>query len=91
VSVEPFHLFRCLDQQAFLFNNRKDADGELLNDGDRFVIVVRQIVGKRLTYKQLTGKEGVREETFPGRKLFGRDGGSVFPLRFWTAPVGVER
>jgi transposase-like protein len=60
VSVEPFHLFRYVDEQAFRFNNRKDAEGEPLNDSDRFVTAMRQIVGKRLTYKQLTGKE---EET----------------------------
>jgi transposase-like protein len=30
VSVEPFHLFRYLDEQAYRFNNRK------LNDGERF-------------------------------------------------------
>ncbi len=64
VSVEPFHLFRYLDEQAFRFNNRKDEDGELLTDSDRFVTAMRQIVGKRLTYKQLTGKEGVRTEAF---------------------------
>jgi hypothetical protein len=27
-----------------------------MNDGDRFDIVVRQIVGKRLTWNHLTGK-----------------------------------
>ena len=31
VSVEPFHLFRYVDEQAFRFNNRKPMD-----DGDRF-------------------------------------------------------
>jgi transposase-like protein len=51
VSVEPFHLFRYLDEQAFRFNNRTD-----LNDGERFDRVVRQIVGKRLTWSRLTGK-----------------------------------
>jgi len=51
VSVEPFHLFRYLDEQAFRFNYRKD-----LNDGERFTIVASQIAGKRLTYKELTGK-----------------------------------
>src|ERR1035437_4305907 len=51
VSVEPFHLFRYLDEQSFRFNYRKD-----LNDSDRFDRVVRQIVGKRLTWNQLTGK-----------------------------------
>ena len=50
ISVEPFHLFRYLDEQAFRYSNRK------MNDGDRFDIVVRQIVGKRSTWDQLTGK-----------------------------------
>ena len=53
VSVEPFHLFRYLDEQAFRYNNRKDMD-----DCDRFSAVISQIVGKRLTYKDLTGKDG---------------------------------
>lgn len=51
ISVEPFHLFRYLDEQAFRYNHRKD-----MNDGDRFDVAVRQIVGKRLTFDQLTGK-----------------------------------
>jgi transposase-like protein len=51
VSVEPFHLFRYLDEQAFRFNNRKD-----LTDAERFVQVMRNTSGKRLTWKQLTGK-----------------------------------
>jgi transposase-like protein len=51
VSVEPFHLFRYLDEQAFRYNHRKG-----LNDGQRFDLAVRQIVGKRLTFDQLTGK-----------------------------------
>lgn len=42
VSVEPFHLFRYVDEQAFRFNNRRD-----MNDGDRFDLAVRQIVGRR--------------------------------------------
>jgi transposase-like protein len=54
ISVEPFHLFRYLDEQAFRYNNRKDMD-----DGDRFSAVVSQIVGKRLTYHHLTGKDGL--------------------------------
>ena len=51
VSVEPFHLFRYLDEQMFRFNNRKDLD-----DAGRFDLAVRQIVGKRITFAQLTGK-----------------------------------
>jgi len=50
VSVEPYHLFRYLDEQAFRFNNRID-----MNDADRFDMVMRQIVGKRLTYSELIG------------------------------------
>jgi transposase-like protein len=53
ISVEPFHLFRYLDEQAFRFNNRKE-----MNDGDRFKLAMKQIVGKRLTYAELTGKVG---------------------------------
>src|ERR1700683_163236 len=55
ISVEPFHLFRYLDEQAFRYNNRKG-----LNDGDRFSLAVSQIVGKRLTFGQLTGKTEAR-------------------------------
>ena len=57
ISVEPFHLFRYLDEQMFRYNNRKDDDGAPLKDFDRFDIAVRQIVGKRLTWNHLTGKE----------------------------------
>ncbi len=51
VSVEPFHLFRYLDEQAFRFNNREDRD-----DGDRFNLAMSKIIGKRLTWDHLTGK-----------------------------------
>jgi hypothetical protein len=50
VSVEPFHLFRYLDEQVFRFNNRKG-----MNDADRFGEVIRNIVGRRLTYSELIG------------------------------------
>ncbi len=58
VSVDPVHLQAYVDEQVFRFNNRKDADGEKLTDGNRFDTAVRQIVGKRLTWVALTGKEG---------------------------------
>ena len=51
VSVEPFHLFRYLDEQIFRFNNRE------LTDQGRFLALVRSVVDKRLTYKQLTGAD----------------------------------
>lgn len=59
VAVEPFHLFRYLDEQCFRFNNRATKDNPL-NDGDRFHLVMSQIVGKRLTYAELTGKTAER-------------------------------
>jgi hypothetical protein len=57
VAVEPFHLFRYVDEQAFRFNNRSTKDNPL-NDSDRFDFAVRQIVGRRITYAELTGKIG---------------------------------
>jgi hypothetical protein len=50
VNVEPFHLFRYLDEQAFRFNERGD------NDGGRFLKAVRSATGKRLMYRTLTAK-----------------------------------
>jgi transposase-like protein len=56
VSVEPFHLFRYLDEQAFRYNNRT------MTDLERFVFAMRHIVGRRLTYEELTGKLEVTHE-----------------------------
>src|SRR6266702_4776382 len=50
ISVEPFHLFRYLDEQSFRYNERTSTDAE------RFVTAMKQIVGKRLTFDELTGK-----------------------------------
>jgi hypothetical protein len=58
VSVEPFHLFRYLDEQSFRFNTRKGKDA------DRFSKLTGQLAGKRLTYSELTGKlEDVRQSS----------------------------
>jgi len=51
VSVEPFHLFRYLDEQSFRFNNRKG------NDAMRFALALKGILNRRLTYAALTGSE----------------------------------
>src|SRR6266571_5070175 len=56
VSVEPFHLFRYLDEQMFRYNNRKDASGKRMSDADRFQLALTQIAGKRLTFAEVTGK-----------------------------------
>ena len=50
VSVEPFHLQAYADEQCFRFNNRR------MNDAERFSIAVTGIVGKRITFDELTGK-----------------------------------
>src|SRR6266480_4152517 len=52
VNVEPFHLFRYLDEQAFRFNERKD------NDKGRFLKAIASFAGKRLMYSKLIGQGG---------------------------------
>ncbi len=51
VSIEPFHVFRYLDEQAFRFNTRK------ANDGERFRRLLRDGLARRLTYATLTGAD----------------------------------
>ncbi len=51
ISVEPFHLFRYVDEQAFRFNSRK------VSDGTRFAEALGDVTGRRLMYKHLTGKD----------------------------------
>jgi transposase-like protein len=53
VSVEPFHLFRYLDEQVFRFNAREGSDS------DRFRSVLSWVTGLRLTYAELTGSQVV--------------------------------
>jgi transposase-like protein len=60
VAVEPFHLFRYLDEQVFRFNNRATKENKIA-DADRFDMAVRNILGKRLTFAALTGKVGAAE------------------------------
>jgi transposase-like protein len=50
VSVEPWHLFRYVDEQAFRFNTRK------MTDAQRFEAMTKRVLGKRLTYRELLGK-----------------------------------
>lgn len=56
VCVEPFHLARYVDEQVFRFNHRKHEDNSKMTDAERFAQAMRQIVGRRLTYSDLTGK-----------------------------------
>jgi transposase-like protein len=59
VSVEPFHLFRYLDEETFRFNARET------DDANRFDGVMKGVTGKRLTYKKLTGKTLAGVSTTP--------------------------
>src|SRR6266567_3753877 len=51
VAVEPFHLGRYVDEQVFRYNNRATKDNPL-NDSDRFLLAMSQVLGHRLTYSE---------------------------------------
>lgn len=51
ISVQPYHLFRYLDERMFTFNQRE------LDDYGRFARVLTAIAGRRLTWAELTGKQ----------------------------------
>lgn len=59
ISVDPVHLQAYVDEQAFRFNHRD------LTDAERFALVMRNIVGRRLTYNELTGKTESGREMRP--------------------------
>lgn len=73
VSVEPFHLFRYLDEQVYRYNNRK------LTPAERFSEAVAGILGKRVTYKELTGNlpEGLCQGS--GEEKGGNRNDEAFP------------
>ncbi|MBS1714589.1 MAG: IS1595 family transposase [Armatimonadetes bacterium] len=50
-SVDPWQLFRYVDEQVFRWNVRK------MTDAERFATLASQVAGRRLTYRELTGKE----------------------------------
>jgi len=52
VSVDAAHLNAYVAEQVFRFNHRKDC-----NDAGRFIQIMSQIVGKRLTYAELTARQ----------------------------------
>jgi transposase-like protein len=55
IAVEPFHLFRYVDEQVFRYNNRATKE-HFIGDGDRFQMAMSHIANRRITYEQLTGK-----------------------------------
>jgi transposase-like protein len=76
VSVRPFHLSRYLDEQAYRYNRRAFDDAGRVSD------VLGGIEGKRVTWKELTGKEssGAKE---PASIQFSK-GKRVLPQRPFT-------
>jgi transposase-like protein len=52
VSVDAAHLNSYVAEQVFRFNHRDDC-----NDAGRFIQVMSQIVGKRLTYAELCARQ----------------------------------
>ena len=50
IAVEPFHLFRYVDEQVFRYNNRA-TKGHFIGDGDRFQMAMRHIANRRVTYE----------------------------------------
>lgn len=48
ISVDPIHLFRYVDEQAFRYNIKD------LSERARFQLTARKVIGKRLTYATLT-------------------------------------
>jgi hypothetical protein len=59
ISVEPLHLLRYFDEPVYHYNNRK------MTDSERFDLAVQGIVGKRLTFDELTGKVSRSPEMLP--------------------------
>jgi len=55
IAVEPFHLDKYVDEQVFRYNNRATKENPV-DDRDRFMTLLSQVSGKRLTYAELTGK-----------------------------------
>jgi hypothetical protein len=55
IAVEPFHLFRYVDEQVFRYNNRATKE-HFIGDDERFQMAMSHIANRRITYEQLTGK-----------------------------------
>jgi len=59
IAVEPYHLHRYVDEQAWRYNHRKrEGNNEKIPDSERFQLLLSQIVGKRLTFAEAIGKSG---------------------------------
>lgn len=63
ISVEPMHLQAYVHEQVYRFNLRSRKDEKITN-ADRFALALSNVAGKRLTWNELTGKEGGSCEPF---------------------------
>jgi hypothetical protein len=92
VCVEPFHLFRYLDEQAFRYNNRATKQRPM-NDADRFFLAMNHVAGRRLTYSELTGKgtDALHSQTARARKPQSLALAVFFWLRLWHLKQSLSR
>jgi hypothetical protein len=77
VSVEPFHLFRYLDEQAYRYNNRKE-----MTDFDRFKLAASQIVGTPVNKNWLVKYIVTLQTAEPGRAGRVRPAGEELEIGF---------
>jgi cytochrome c biogenesis protein CcdA/transposase-like protein len=93
VKVEPYHLFRYLDEQAYRFNARKGTDGE------RFHEVLGRVSGRRLTWDEVRDRNKPEPEppyqpTLPwklARSGWGRSSPSAAPSYVLRVPSSRAR
>ena len=64
VAVEPFHLAMYVDEQVFRFNNRATKEHRK-SDADRFRLAMSDVLGRSLTYSELTGKSDSPQSDSP--------------------------
>jgi alkyl sulfatase BDS1-like metallo-beta-lactamase superfamily hydrolase len=57
-------MFRYLHDQAFRFNNRGSKEAPI-HDGERFNDILFHVLGKRLTYAEVTGKTDTTDSNSP--------------------------
>ena len=81
-----FTCFRYRDEQTFRYNDRKDENGRKLTEAERFSAALSQIVGKRLTFAEVTGKVGENQALLVVG--VGSAGGPFLPL--FPHFLGVE-
>jgi hypothetical protein len=64
--VSPAAPSESLDETVFRYSNRATKDNPLNDNGPFFMLALSQVSNRRLTYKELTGKDkGAEGERVP--------------------------